>query len=84
MVYGVLAGFGGFRDMWRVFVEGTRGHVVLSWGRAGHEMSSERIQGLTWLGWEIRSCNPDPREDPKSRSLKGVAIKYALVPRVPN
>ena len=28
--------------------------------------------------------NPDPREDPKSRSLKGVPIKYPLVARVPN
>ena len=27
---------------------------------------------------------PDPREDPKSRSLKGVPIKYPLVARVPN
>ena len=28
--------------------------------------------------------NPRPREDPKSRSLKGVPIKYTLVARVPN
>ena len=27
---------------------------------------------------------PDPWEDPKSRSLKGVPIKYPLVVRVPN
>ena len=27
---------------------------------------------------------PDPREDPKGRSLKGVPIKYPLVVRVPN
>ena len=27
---------------------------------------------------------PDPREDPKNRSLKGVPIKYPLVVRVPN
>ena len=27
---------------------------------------------------------PDPREDPKSRSLKGVPIKYLVVVRVPN
>ena len=27
---------------------------------------------------------PGPREDPKSRSLKGVPIKYPLVARVPN
>ena len=27
---------------------------------------------------------PDPRKDPKSRSLKGVPIKYPLVARVPN
>ena len=27
---------------------------------------------------------PDPREDPKSRSLKGVPIKYPLIARVPN
>ena len=28
--------------------------------------------------------NPDPREDPKNRSLKGVPIKYPFVVRVPN
>ena len=28
--------------------------------------------------------DPDPREDLKSRSLKGVPIKYPLVARVPN
>ena len=33
---------------------------------------------------EEQSSNPDPREDPKSRSLKGVLIKYPLVARVPN
>ena len=27
---------------------------------------------------------PDPREDPQSRSLKGVPIKYPLVATVPN
>ena len=27
---------------------------------------------------------PDPREDPKSRSLKRVPIRYPLVVRVPN
>ena len=30
------------------------------------------------------NVNPDPREDPKSRSLNGVPIKYPLVARVPN
>ena len=27
--------------------------------------------------------NPDPREDPENRSLKGVPIKYPLVVSVP-
>ena len=30
------------------------------------------------------SSTPDPWEDPKSRSLTGVPIKYPLVARVPN
>ena len=33
---------------------------------------------------EARSRDPDLREDPNSRSLKGVPIKYPLVARVPN
>ena len=37
------------------------------------------------LGYQHEHSNPDPREDPKSRSLKAVPIKYPLVVfRVPN
>ena len=35
-------------------------------------------------GLWFQVCFPDPREDPKSRSLKGVAVKYPLIARVPN
>ena len=32
----------------------------------------------------FRKVYPDPRDDPKSRSLKGVPRKYPFVVRVPN
>ena len=37
-----------------------------------------------FFGFAFSAYFPDPREDPKSRSLKGVPIKYPLVVRVPN
>ena len=39
---------------------------------------------LTFTAEGQLAAYPDPWEDPKSRSLKGVPIKYPLVARVPN
>ena len=36
------------------------------------------------VGIVVQPKHPDPREDPKCRSLKGVPIKYPLVARIPN
>ena len=36
------------------------------------------------LSWSPHHDLGDPREDLKSRSLKGVSIKYPVVARVPN
>ena len=39
---------------------------------------------LSYRFWYPKKPHPEPREDPKSRSLKWVPVKYPLVARVPN